>query len=273
MVGDAFNKHLVAPYSPFQILFIRSLGSLAVLLGFVLVRGGIATLRTQRPFTHALRVGVMLTAMILYNLSLKYLMLAETVTLFFAGPLFLTALSAPMLGERIGWRRWTAVVVGFAGVVVVMQPGTDAMHPAALLAVGDALFYAFVNIATRSLSRTESSLSLVVFSNIGICLGTGVGTPFQWVTPAPLDVAILAGLGAAVVVAQYFHVTALRFAQVSLLGPFEYSAIFWAALIGFAVWGEVPTATVWAGIAIIVGSGLYILYRESTVARRSPAEK
>ncbi|MSO93899.1 MAG: DMT family transporter [Rhodospirillales bacterium] len=268
MVGDAFNKHLIATYSPFQILFLRSLGSLAVLLGFVLARGGIVKLRTQRPFAHAARVGVMLTAMILYNLALKYLMLAETVTLFFAGPLFITALSAPLLGERIGWRRWGAVAVGFAGVIVVMQPGTEAMHPAALLAVGAALFYAFVNITTRILSRTEASLALVLYSNVGICLGTGLAAPFQWIAPATGDVALLFALGAAVVVAQYFHVTAIRYAQVSLLAPFEYTAIFWAALIGFAVWGEVPAATVWLGIAIIVGSGLYILYWESVAARK-----
>lgn len=237
-------------------------------LGLLATRDGFRSIGTRRPVLNAVRVAINLAAMIMFNLSLTYLMLAETVTLFFAAPLFITALSAPLLGERIGWRRWTAVVVGFAGVMVVMQPGTEAMHPAALLPVGAALLYACVNITTRMLSRTDSSHTLVIFSNVGYCLGTGLAAPFAWIAPAPADVALLFGLGVAAVIAQYFHVTAVRFAQVSLLASFEYTAIFWAALLGFAVWGEVPETHVWLGIAIIVGSGLYILYRESVVARR-----
>jgi drug/metabolite transporter (DMT)-like permease len=249
------------------VLFLRSFGSLVVQLGVLTARGGIPSLRTERPLLNLVRVTTNLSAMILYNLSLKYLMLAETVTLFFAAPLFLTALSWPLLGERIGWRRWSAVVVGFAGVMVVMQPGTEAMHPAALLPVGAALLYTFFNITTRILSRTEASHTLIVYSNIAYCVGTGIVLPFVWIAPAGADVALLLVLGAAAVAAQYFHVTALRFTQISVLAPFEYTALFWAALLGFAVWSEVPEPHVWIGIAIIVGSGLYIIYRESAVAR------
>jgi drug/metabolite transporter (DMT)-like permease len=272
-VGDAVLKDLVAGYPVAQILCLRSFGGLALLIGYALVRGEPGLFRTRRPGGHALRLAFLLAAIFLYALSLRHLPLAETVTLFFAAPLFLTALSVPLLGETVGIRRWAAVAVGFAGVLAVMRPGPDTFDPAALLAVGSALCYAFVNITTRWLSASESPLTLVAYQNAGFVVVTGALLPFTWVTPPAPTLAVMLGLGVVFFLGPLAHVSALKYAPVSVVAPFEYVAIFWAVLLGWLVWGEVPAATTWLGIAVIVGSGLYVLYREleARLAQRPPA--
>ncbi len=264
---DALAKWLVADFSVWQILVFRGVLAIAVMVPLALWRHGPTILHTARPAALLLRGTAGVGAMLLFFLSLRQLHLADAVALGFAGAIFLTALSVPLLAERVGLRRWSAVLVGFAGVLVIVQPGSGAFQPAALLTLGAALLYALMMIMTRALSRTESSLTMVIYhSAVAAAVGI-VAVPFVWVTPGWGALGLLVAVAAAGVSAQYFVTQAFRYAPVALLAPFDYMALIAAATIGFVVWNEVPGANVWGGAALLVTSGLYIVYREVKLRR------
>ena len=182
----------------------------------------------------------MITAIFLFFYALKFLMLAEATAIFFAGPLFMVALSVPLLGERVHRNIWLAVIIGFVGVVIMMRPGAEILRVEACWALGAALFYAFAMIATRSLTRTETVLSIVVYGNLAAVLVSAVSLPFGWITPTleEMGVFVLMGLGGGL--STLFFVKACRHTRVSVLAPFDYTALVWAAALGFLFWQELP---------------------------------
>ncbi len=260
--GDATLKELVATYAVGQVLFLSGLISLAVLVPIMWRAGELGEIRTKRPIGNLLRVAAGLVGQILLALALKRLPLADTTAIMFSVPLFVTAFSAPLLGERVGWRRWSAVIVGFGGVLLITRPGIGALDPAMVLAIGASLGFALMITATRWLSRTERSLPLLLYMITGYTVYGAVLTPFQWVTPAAADFALFAALGVFYTLGYYMEVRALSLAPVGVITPFMYTALLWAVLFGWLIWGELPAANVWAGAALMVASGLYILYRE-----------
>lgn len=200
--------------------------------------------------------------------AFRELPLADVYVLSFAGPLFITALSAPLLGEPVGWRRWAAVVVGFGGVVVMAQPSAGAPLVPVLVGLCAALFYALAALAVRGLSRTETSASIVLYLLLTTTVVSGALAVPVWTAPTAFALGLMALVGAIGAGAQVLLTQAFRRAPPAVVAPFEYTGMVWASLFGWLVFGDLPTVPVLAGAMVIIGSGLYILHRETMVARR-----
>jgi len=271
-VMDALVKLLSQSYHPFQVAFFRSLFALVPIGVMVAASGGMSVLRTRHLAAHAARSVVGIAALLGFFYSFAHMKLADVVAIGFAGPLFITALSVPLLGEHVGWRRWSAVVVGFLGVMLVVNPGAGVFDPVALVALGAALFYSFAVIVIRKLSVTESNSAIVFYFSIAAAAVCGAMMPFLWVTPSLEHFALLVLIGLLGGSAQYVMVEAFRWGQVSVLAPFEYTAIFFSLGFGYFIFGETASPTMLAGVAIITASGLYILHRETMRSRRATAD-
>lgn len=267
-VMDALVKLLAQTYHPFQVAFFRGLFALAPIGLMVVARGGFRRLATQRLAGHAIRSVVGVAALLMFFYSFAHMKLADVVAVGFAAPLFITALSVPFLGEKVDWRRWTAVVVGFLGVVLVVDPGSGVLQPVALVALSAALFYSLSIIVIRRLSATESNAAIVFYYSAAAALVCGAMMPFLWIWPSGPHLALLMLVGLLGGSAQYVMVEAFRWGPVSVLAPFEYTAIFWSLGFGYTVFGETASAEMLAGAAVIVASGLYILHRETATPRR-----
>jgi len=257
-----------AGYPVAEVAFFRNLCAMPVVMAMISLGGDWRQIRTRHLGGHLWRSTIGLTCMLLMFLAFDLLPLADAVAFSFAAPLFVTALSVPLLGEKVGIHRWGAVMVGLVGVLVMLRPGGAMLNPGVIAALASALCQALAMIAIRQLSRTEAPLATVfyftLFSTIlCICL-----LPFGWRTPVGWDWALVAGLGVVGGIAQYFVTRAHALAPAALIAPFNYMALLWAALFGFILWGEVPDHLTLAGAAIVMASGLYIIYRESR--RRLP---
>ncbi len=264
---DAVGKWLVADFSTFQVLALRGLFSIVLLLPF-LVRGTgiVGVLRTQNLKGQILRSLLGVGAMFGFFSALRYLPLADATAIGFSGSLFMAALSVPLLGERVGIRRWAAILVGFGGVLIIVQPGSSAFQVASLLVLLSALLYALMMIATRWLSRTESNVSMVLYHSLVATVIGVAALPFVWISPDPLEWGLFAVMGIFATLAHLALAQAFRLAPVAVVGPFEYSTLLWATIIGFIVWQEVPGPNVCYGSVLLVAAGIFILYRETKIA-------
>ena len=270
-IMDALVKLLAQTYHPFQVAFFRSLFALLPIGVMVAARGGMPILATRRLGGHAARSVVGIAALLMFFYSFAHMKLADVVAVSFAAPLFITALSVPLLGEKVGWRRWSAVLVGFAGVILVVDPGSGILDPVALIALSAALFYAFAVVVIRKLSSTESNAAIVFYFSVAATLVCGAMMPFLWIPPTAEHLVLLALIGILGGSAQYVMVEAFRWGPVSVLVPFEYTAIAWSLSFGFFAFGETASVQMLVGVAIIAASGLYILHRETVRARAARA--
>lgn len=266
---DGIVKYMMQTYSMPQVMFFRNAIAFLPLLPFLLRGRAYRTLRTKRPLGHLLRCLLGVASMALIFLAFKSLPLATAISFNFAAPLMMTALSVPLLKEQVGWRRWTAVAIGFVGVLVIVNPGSDGIQPAALLALGSALSYAMVMIIIRKLSTTESSVAIVFYFTLAGTVISGAVLPFSWTTPTLADLGLLCLIGLLGGLAQIAMTHALRVAPVSVLAPFEYTALLWAVALDIAVWSVWPTTQTLVGAAIISATGLYIVHRETRRGTRA----
>lgn len=265
--ADAASKVLTADMSAVQVIWLRYGTFAAIMLALVWRAGGGRVLRTQRPVLQILRgLGVTLSS-ILFTLGLQYLPIADATASSFVAPLFVTALSIPMLRETIGWRRWTATVVGLAGVLIVVRPGGSAFQSASLLPVASALSWAFAMIITRMMSRTESPLTTLTYSAVIGFVLVSLVVPFVW-QPMTWPFLLLGlFIGVSSTVGHWLLVTAFRYADASLLAPFSYLQLLWASIFGYLLFAVLPDAWTLAGAIIIAMSGLYTAHRERIRAR------
>ncbi|WP_085810443.1 DMT family transporter [Sphingomonas sp. TZW2008] len=246
-----------------EILFWRQFGA-ALLVGAIVGAGpGFASLRTQRFGAHVLRCVIGLTAMSLTFWTLLLLPLAEATTLGFSMPIFATVLGALVLHEPTGWRRWAAVLAGFAGVLIVTQPG-DGHIPALGIAtgLGAAFCTACISILLRTIGKTESGLTTVFWFSTLSLVPLSVAYAGVMQPHAPVVWALLLGIGLLGGAAQIAMTRSLQLGEVSLVVPMDYTALLWATIFGWAVFGMLPVASTWAGAPVIVASGLYIVWRE-----------
>ena len=268
---DALVKVASETYPTGQIVFFRNFVAFLPLAIFVARAGGISVLRTRRLGGHLIRAGVGLSAMVCFFLSYKLLPLGEAVALGMAGPLFITALSVPFLGEKVGIRRWSAVVVGFLGVLVMTRPGSGIFDPAALIPLAAAFFLGLAMVMVRSLSRSEHSASIVFYFTITATIASALSLPWQWVTPDWSGLGILVTIGLIGGCAQFTMTQAFRLAPAALIAPFEYLALVFAMGYGFLIWAEIPDLWLIVGAVIVMASGIYILHREAVRAREQAA--
>ena len=221
---------------------------------------------TQKITLQILRSILLVGAGLSFWGALIFLPLADCTVIFFASPLFVTALSVPLLGEHVGIHRWGAVVVGLVGVMIVVRPGMGFVHWASILPLITALFYASVQIITRVLGRTDHALTTLFYTSIGGLAFSSIGVLFVWVTPSLEQWVILVWLGFLGAVGHYFMIRAFAIAPVSVLAPFDYTTLIWAILFGFLLFRELPDAWTIAGATIIISSGFYLIHRETRFA-------
>lgn len=269
-LNDTLGKWLVATYSVGQLLLIRSIAALLVLAPLMYRAGWRAFKTAPRPGLQLLRAALSSCEVGLFYWAVAYLPLADVVTFYLAGPIFVTALSAVLLKEPVGWRRWSAVIVGFIGVLIAMRPSSASFSLPALIALTGSLFFAFLMIVTRTV-RGSSDLVLVSTQMVGTLILGAALAPIGWVTPGPRDYLLLGLLG---IVALFAHACvnrSLKLAPASIVVPYQYTLILWAMVLGYLVFDDVPSLFLIAGAAIIVAAGIFIFLRERKLATGNDA--
>ena len=265
--GESVVKLLARHYDTAQIVWGRYVFH-AIVFMTLFARGGIATqMRTARPWLQLSRSAILLLGTLLFFSALRYLPLADAVAINFFAPLLVTAFSIPILGERVGIRRWIAILVGFAGVMVIIRPGLGVMHWAAALPLGTAVCYALYQVLTRIAGRTDHARTSLFWS---AALGTVVMSflvPFRWTAPDAAGWVMMAATGCLFGLGHYLLIKGLERAPASVLSPFIYSQLIWATALGLLVFGDFPDFYTVLGALIVTGSGLYVWHRETRRTR------
>ena len=262
-ISSTMVKGLGQGYPVSQIVFFRCLLAFLPLYFAIRRSGGWHVLRTKRPGAHAFRVIVGGFALFIGFYALTLMPLADYFAFTYAAPLFATMLSIPVLGERVGIRRWSAVAVGFVGVLIMLQPGVKTFAFAEMVAIAAAFTYALAIIAVRNLARTESSAATVFyFTLVGLVLA-GVLMPFEWRTPTLKEWALLLGIGLVSGAGQILMTDSYRLAPPAVVAPFDYTSMIWALIFGYALFGDFPDPVVLVGATVVIASGVYIIYRET----------
>ncbi len=260
---DATAKYLSHVIPALETAWFRYFVNFALAVAFFRPWRNWTDYATRRPLLQLVRALLLLSATLFSFAALRYLPLAVTSSVQFAGPLLATALAGPILGEWPGLRRWAAVVVGFLGVLVIIQPGSSAFDPATLLSVGSAFCYAFYSLTTRTLSATDSSSGLAIYAAGVAALVLTPALPVVAVMPPGGLVALLLVLtGVFGGIGHWLLILAHRDAPPTVLAPFNYTQLIWALALGYLLFGDVPGHATLVGAAMIVASGLYALYRE-----------
>ncbi len=267
-VMDATIKWLTSDYPVIQIAALRSWFGLPLLCLFALRGGGWRQLRTRRPAVHVGRYLLVLGLTMTFFWALSQMKLVDAIAITFAAPIFITALSVPLLKEAVGRHRWFAVAAGFVGVLVMLRPGAGVFDWAALVVVCSVVFYALLMITTRAFKATESSASLMLYPQLGMSLTGLLAAPFFEVMPSPADLALFALAGTFGSVGGMCVTHAFRLGPPAVISPFEYSGLIWSTLLGFLLFAEWPDRFTLIGAGIVIACGLYIVYRETV--RRVP---
>jgi drug/metabolite transporter (DMT)-like permease len=264
---DATAKLLSLHY-PLPMILAGTTGFALLPIGWMAKRnGGWPALRTRRPMLHATRAVLVLLNIGCAFTSYRLLPLADAYAIAFSAPFFLTIGSTLFLGEPVGWRRWCAIVVGFAGVLIALKPGEEALGVGALAAIGSALSYSAQALVMRYMRRSETRESTIFYPSLFIFSVTGVAAGESWLSLRAVDVPLFALCGTLNGAAQICFATALRGAPAASVAPFQYTQMLWGTLFGLALFGDVPPQSVALGGAVVVGSGLYVLHRETMRGR------
>jgi drug/metabolite transporter (DMT)-like permease len=265
-LNDVMGKWLVATYGVAQLLLIRSAAAL-VMLAPAIHRTGLRTIATPaRPWLHVLRAICSTAEVAFFYWAVIYLPLADTVAFYLACPIFVTLIASLFLKEQVGWRRWLAVICGFIGVLIAVNPTGAGMGWPALIALSGTILFALLNILTRMLAG-ENEVTLVTWQVVSALLFGLLVAPFRWVAPGLLDLGALALLGIISALAHMGVNRALRFAPAAVVVPYQYTLIVWAVIFGIVFFGDWPKAHVLIGATIIVAAGIYIFIREQARAR------
>ena len=263
--GDALGKFMVATYSVGQLLWLRACAALLVLSPMIWGHRA-EFMRLERPWLQLLRVTLSTLEVAAFFLAAAYLPLADVITYYLASPIFVTALSAIVLREHVGWRRWSAILIGFCGVVIALRPSSQTVSWPATIALGGSLSFAVLMLITRSL-RATPDIVLASSQFAGTFLLGALMSPIGWVTPSPGSLGLFAAAGCISVTALLCVNRSLKLAPASVVVPYQYSMIVWAVMFGYIVFGDVPSVATVAGAAIIIGAGLYIFLRERDLGR------
>ena len=266
---DAISKHLAESYPIGQLIFYRQVCSFLILAIYIGVGPGWSVLTVNSVRRQAVRAAAFIAATVLIITSVSLLPLATALSVVFASPLILAALSVPLLGERVGPHRWLAILGGFTGVLVIIRPIDPAFNWLLLVPVCAAIASALRDIATRLISRTEKPLSILFWSNVAVIGAAACTLPFGMKLVAPVDFGWFAIAGLLNISAHFLMIYSLRMADAALAAPFRYTALVWATVLGYLIWGQMPDAWTFVGAVIIVASGLYLLMREKRASHGS----
>ena len=272
-VLDTVAKYLNTKVDPLEIAWARYSSAFVLTLIVSNPFTHPALLRTKRPALQLVR-GVLLVASTALNfVALRWLQLDEALSIIFTFPFIVAIASGPMLGEWLGWRRWTAICVGFGGVLLITRPGFGGMHPAALFSLTATVFYGLYAVMTRIVSRVDSNQTSLFYNNAVGALVMLPVIPFVWSTPDNWTVALmLLGTGVLGSLGHFFLISGHKMAPAAVLSPFIYTQLIWVVIFGYLVFDHVPNTWTMAGAAIVIGSGLYLLYRERQVGKSTTSE-
>ncbi len=288
-INDVFVKFLAADYPLYQLMFVRSTVGMLFIVSVILpMTGPLSSLLTKRLGLHLIRGGCVVFANFCFFLGLASLPLADAVALFFISPLLITVLSVLVLGETVGPRRWLAIFVGLVGVVIVIRPGTSAFQVASFLPLAAAFGYATLHILTRRIGGTENATAMAFYIQVtfffvsctaGLALGDGKFDVFEhpslnflftaWVWPSLADFALMSCLGVTSAIGGFLISQAYRRSEAALIAPFEYVMLPLAVFWGLTIFDEWPDLVAWVGIALILTSGLVLIWREAVSRRRT----
>ncbi|MSO93831.1 MAG: DMT family transporter [Rhodospirillales bacterium] len=266
IVTDSVVKQLTLGYSILMIVWARYTFHMAMMVG-VLGRRFPATLKTRRPGLQAFRSIAQMTAVVTFVGALSLLPLAQCIAIQFLTPILITALSVPVLGERVGLRRWASVLAGFVGVLIIIRPGAGGLSWAALLPLSAALCSAVYQLTTRLVGRTDTPMTSLTYAALAGTALANVLVPFAWITPDATGWVLMGLLGLLGATSHYAQIRAYGFAAAAVVAPYIYTSLLWAVAFGFLFFGEIPDRWTIAGALVIAASGLYIFHRERVAAR------
>ncbi|NKB78103.1 MAG: EamA family transporter [Gammaproteobacteria bacterium] len=269
-VMDSMIKGMGATYPLHELIFFRCAAALLLVILFIWNQGGMKILRTQNPGLHVMRSMLGLAAMGCAFYGYTIMPLAEASSIFHTAPLLATAFSVPILGEKVGVRRWSCIVVGLIGVLIIVRPDGDVFNQGGVFMLFAAVMVALTTNIIRKLNAYNSAICITFYFTLSGTIVSAVSCLiFDWVPPNSIDWVWLIGLGLLGGLGQFTMTLSLRFGEVGLISPFRYTAIILATLIGFFVWAEVPDLISFVGMSIIICSGLYSMYRETRVKSTS----
>jgi len=266
--GAAITKWELAFYPPGEVAFLRQLFSALLCVAMILPKTGLGVMRTQRLGQHVMRGFLQFASQMCLIIALTMMSLGSAMSISFAAPLFAVLFSVLLFREPVAAHRAAALLVGFVGVLLITAPGSGPVQIGALFALGNAIMYAAVTVAVRRLSATESPETLTLYQMLMLTVLMSLLLPLGFVMPAPIDIMLLALCGIANGVGQFWWTHALHLAPTSAIMPFYYLSLAWAIGLGFLIWGDVPTTSLLAGAAVIVVSGLYLIWRENKNRRQ-----
>ncbi|OJF91299.1 DMT family transporter [Pararhizobium antarcticum] len=269
-LNDVMGKWLVASYSVTQLMLIRSLAALVVLSPFLIRRGWRSLIMVDRPWLHGLRALLFAAEASAFYFAVSYMSLADTMTYWLAAPIYVAAASPFLLGEKVGWRRWSAILFGFAGVVVALEPSSESLSLQALIAIAGSAAFAIAILLGRTLRET-SDTTLIFWQVTGALIFSGFGLaiqPASWTPVSGQPLMMLCLLGVVAMLAHIFVTRALKLADAATVVPLQYTLLLWAIIFGWAFFGDTPKLTTLTGAGMIVAAGLFIFFREQQIKRR-----
>ncbi|MBT3359853.1 MAG: DMT family transporter [Rhodospirillales bacterium] len=259
-------KLIGTEYHPFEAVFFRNTVAAVLLIPFIMFSGGLGTLKTKRPLGHGLRALAGVGGNACFFTAYQYIALADGMAVAMSVPIFATLLAVPLLGERVDWRRWAAIMVGFGGVLVALDP-TGSIGTGSYFALGGTVFWALTIIFVRKLSTTESPYTIVFYYMITGSVIAACVMPWFWVTPTQEVLWLYLATGVVGTLGQITMTFALKLAPASVVSPFEYTQIIWALIFDLAIWGASPATATILGAGIVILTGLYIFRREAREKR------
>ncbi len=262
-VMDATMKHLTTLHGPMQVAFLRGAASLPLVLLALGLTGRLDQVRPVRWSLHLFRGLLTVTMLWLFVYAVRVLSLADAYSIYLSAPLLITALSVPLLGERVGWRHWLAIGIGLLGVLVMLRPSASGLITlGGMAAFGSAVAYAVSAIYIRILSRTDTAASMVFWTMLFIAVAAGLASIPAWEAIQSSEWAWIVALGLSGAGGQYFITQAFRLAPASVVAPFEYTALLWGIGLDWLLWNALPGSRMLAGASLVIASGLYLILRE-----------
>lgn len=265
--NDAIGKWLTGSYSVGQLVFVRSVAALIILAPFAWRAGAKQIFAIERPGTFFMRVVLTVVDSFAFYYAVSFLPLADVMTYWLAAPIYVAAFAPLLLGEHVGWRRWAAIGFGFLGVMVALEPSTAMFTPAAIISLGGSLAFGFVLLSARSL-RSTPGIAMIFWQTLGGALCGLATVPFAWTTPPLAHWPTLVALGLLAMLAHVAVNWAFKLADAATVAPLQYTQLFWAIVFGWLVFGDFPDIAKLIGAAMIIGSGLFIFFRERQLNKR-----
>ena len=263
-INDAMAKYLTQSYPVGQVMALRGLSIIMLLIAFLFFMNNLKALKIFSWKGHLLRAGAMTGSTFFFITGLSLLPITDAIAIAFVAPILTTILGIIILREAVSWKRWVAIFVGFFGVIIILQPTSDAFKIAAIAPMGAAAFGAARDVVTRAISGSENSLSILFTSMLMITIAGFLTYPLGWSAVKLSHIWIFITSSLLVGLAQYLMIEAFRLGEVALISPFKYSSLLWATLIGLVIWNDLPSKHVVLGAFILILSGIYLLRNEVT---------